>query len=71
MHFGIQNILFIIVLAVAIFFFARSFGKIWRNIKLGRDVNHDWRHTASLRARSPIRRQQTTIATQRRGRPRS
>ncbi|MDZ7847310.1 MAG: hypothetical protein U5L96_11330 [Owenweeksia sp.] len=39
MEFGIQNILFIIVLAVAIYFFARSFGKIWRNIKLGHDVN--------------------------------
>ncbi len=39
MHFGIQNILFILVLAVAIFFFARSFRKIWRNIKLGRDIN--------------------------------
>lgn len=39
MHFGIQNIIFILVLATAIFFFARSFSKIWRNIKLGRDIN--------------------------------
>lgn len=39
MHFDIQNIIFILVLAVAIFFFARSFRKIWRNIKLGRDIN--------------------------------
>ena len=39
MHFGIQNIIFIIVLAAAIFFFSRSFGRIWRNIKLGRDID--------------------------------
>lgn len=39
MHFGIQNILFIIALAAAGFLFARNFGKIWRNIKLGKDVN--------------------------------
>lgn len=39
MHFGIQNIIFLVVLGVAVYFFARSFGKIWRNIKLGRDIN--------------------------------
>lgn len=39
MHFGIQNIAFIIVLAVAIYFFARSVGKIRRNIKLGRPAD--------------------------------
>ncbi len=39
MHFGIQNILFIIALAVAGFVFARKFGNIWRNIKLGKEVN--------------------------------
>lgn len=37
MHFGIQNILFIIVLGVAGFLFARSWNKIWRNIRLGQD----------------------------------
>jgi len=39
MHFGVQNVIFIIVLAVAIYFFSKSFRKIWRNIKLGKDVN--------------------------------
>jgi len=39
MHFGVQNIIFILLLAVAIYLFARSFNKIWRNIKLGRDIN--------------------------------
>ena len=39
MHFGIQNIIFLVVLGVAVYFFAKSFGKIWRNIKLGRDIN--------------------------------
>lgn len=39
MHFGIQNIIFILVLGVAIFIFAKKFGRIWRNIKLGRDIN--------------------------------
>lgn len=38
-HFGIQNVIFLIVLGVAVYFFSRSFGKIWRNIKLGRDIN--------------------------------
>ncbi len=39
MHFGIQNILFILVLGAAIFLFAKKFSRIWRNIKLGRDIN--------------------------------
>lgn len=39
MHFGIQNVIFIIVLAIALFIFGRSFGKIWRNIKLGRQFD--------------------------------
>ena len=39
MHFGIQNIIFIIILAAAIFFFSKSFKRIWRNIKLGKDIN--------------------------------
>ncbi len=39
MNFGIQNIIFIFVLGIAIYFFARSFGRIWRNIKLGREEN--------------------------------
>ncbi len=39
MHFGIQNILFIIVLAVAIFFFAKSVRKIRRNIFLGKKID--------------------------------
>lgn len=37
--FGIQNIFFILALALASYLFARNFGRIWRNIKLGRDVN--------------------------------
>mgnify|MGYP000486471470 CR=1 FL=1 len=37
MHFGIQNIIFIVVMIAAFGLFARSFGKIWRNIKLGRE----------------------------------
>ncbi len=37
MHFGIQKIIFIIVLAIALFLFGRSWNKIWRNIRLGRD----------------------------------
>ena len=39
MHFGIQNIIFIIVLIAAFVLFGRSFKKIWRNIKLGKDIN--------------------------------
>lgn len=38
-HFGVQNILFIVALGVAIFFFQKSFGKVWRNIRLGRPIN--------------------------------
>lgn len=37
MHFGIQNIVFLIVLGAAVFLFAKKFGQIWRNIKLGKD----------------------------------
>ncbi|WP_417592884.1 4Fe-4S dicluster domain-containing protein [Owenweeksia hongkongensis] len=37
MHFGIQNIIFIVVLIAAFALFGRSFSKIWRNIKLGKD----------------------------------
>lgn len=39
MHFGIQNIIFILVLGAAIFLFSKKTGKIWRNIKLGKDKN--------------------------------
>ncbi len=39
MHFDIQNITFIIVLAIAIYLFTCSFNKIWRNIKLGKNIN--------------------------------
>lgn len=39
MHFGIQNIIFILVTIAAFGLFGRSFQKIWRNIKLGRDIN--------------------------------
>ncbi len=39
MDFGIENIIFLLVLAAAIFVFAKKFGRIWRNIKLGRDIN--------------------------------
>ena len=39
MHFGIQNIVFILLLGVAIFLFAKKFKAIWRNIKLGKDKN--------------------------------
>lgn len=39
MHFGIQNIIFIILLIVAFALFGKSFKKIWRNIKLGRDID--------------------------------
>ena len=39
MHFGIQNIIFIVVFIAAIVLFGRSFKKIWRNIKLGKDIN--------------------------------
>ncbi len=39
MHFGIQNIIFIVILAIATYLFARSFKKIWRNIKLGKDLD--------------------------------
>jgi heterodisulfide reductase subunit C len=39
LHFGIQNILFLAALAVAIYFFSKNFGKVWRNIRLGRAVN--------------------------------
>ena len=39
MHFGIANIVFILSLAVASYFFAKNFSKIWRNINLGKDIN--------------------------------
>ena len=39
MHFGIANIVFALILATAIFFFARNVAKIARNIKLGKDVD--------------------------------
>lgn len=39
MHFGIQNIIFILALGAAGFLFAKNFGRIWRNINLGKDVN--------------------------------
>lgn len=38
-HFGWQNVLFIAALGTAGFFFSRNFGRIWRNIKLGKDLN--------------------------------
>lgn len=39
MNFGLENILFLIVLVGAVFAFSRSFGKIWRNINLGKSIN--------------------------------
>lgn len=39
MHFGIANIVFILSLAAAGYFFAKNFSKIWRNINLGKDIN--------------------------------
>lgn len=36
LNFGLQNILFIIALGLAIWFFSRSWKTIWRNIHLGR-----------------------------------
>ena len=39
MHFGIQNIFFILALGVAAFFFAKKFKEIWRNINLGKDID--------------------------------
>lgn len=39
MHFGIANIVFILSLGLAGYFFAKSFRKIWRNINLGKDIN--------------------------------
>lgn len=38
-HFGIQNIIFILALAAAIWAFARNWNKIWRNIKLGKPLD--------------------------------
>jgi heterodisulfide reductase subunit C/nitrate reductase gamma subunit len=38
-HFGIQNIIFILALAAAIWAFARQWNKIWRNIKLGKPLD--------------------------------
>ncbi len=37
MHFGIQNIIFIILLGIAGFLFAKSWNTIWRNIRLGKE----------------------------------
>lgn len=39
MHFGIQNIIFILVLGIAFYIFSRSWNKIWRNIRLGLPLN--------------------------------
>ncbi|QNR23867.1 4Fe-4S dicluster domain-containing protein [Croceimicrobium hydrocarbonivorans] len=38
LHFGIQNILFLVALGLAAYFFAKNFGKVWRNINLGKAV---------------------------------
>ncbi len=38
-HFGLANIIFILSLAVAGYFFAKNFSKIWRNINLGKEIN--------------------------------
>ncbi len=54
LHFGIQNILFLIALGIAIYFFSKNFGKIWRNINLGRPIvrndrkNERWALTAKV-----------------------
>lgn len=39
MHFGIQNILFVVLFALAAILFGRKFKSIWRNIKLGKEKN--------------------------------
>ncbi|MGB0978848.1 MAG: 4Fe-4S dicluster domain-containing protein [Croceimicrobium sp.] len=39
LNFGLQNILFLAAFGVAIYFFSKNFGKIWRNINLGKDIN--------------------------------
>lgn len=38
LHFGIQNVAFIVALGVAIYFFSKSFSKVWRNINLGKPI---------------------------------
>ncbi|PTM03764.1 MAG: Fe-S oxidoreductase [Bacteroidetes bacterium] len=38
-HFGLANIIFILSLAAAGYFFGKNFSKIWRNINLGKDIN--------------------------------
>ena len=38
-HFGLANIIFILSLAAAGYFFSKSFSKIWRNINLGKVIN--------------------------------
>lgn len=38
-HFGLQNVLFILALAAAIWAFARNWNKIWRNIRLGKPLD--------------------------------
>lgn len=37
-HFGIQNVAFLIALGVATYFFSKSFAKVWRNINLGKPI---------------------------------
>lgn len=39
MHFGIQNIFFILCLIAAAVYFGRNFKKLYRNINLGKDLN--------------------------------
>ncbi len=39
MHFGLANIIFIVILGAAIFLFARNVVRIRRNIKLGKDID--------------------------------
>lgn len=64
-HFGIENILFIAVLAVAIYFFARSFGKIWRNIHLGRSINRSDRPGERWRLMAKVALGQTKMVKRR------
>jgi heterodisulfide reductase subunit C len=65
MHFGVQNILFIVALGIATFIFARKFGNIWRNIRLGKDVNRSDRKSERWAVMTRVAMGQTKMVKRR------
>lgn len=65
MKFGIENIIFLVVLIGAIVAFSRSFGKIWRNINLGRPINRSDRASERWKQMAKVALGQTKMVRRR------